>query len=186
MTGARRVLLGRFGAAHGLKGEVLVHTFTADPHDIAAYGPLTDAAGLASYAVKVVRVSDKGVVARVAGVADRTAAEKLRGVELWIDRDRLPAADEGEFYHADLIGLKAVSPTGDPVGEVVGVHNYGAGDLLEVRLSGQKRTELLPFADPFVGEVDIAAGRVVVVMPVADPEDDPADDPDASGSPTLT
>ena len=99
------------------------------------------------------------------GVVDHTAAEALEGTELWVDRDRLPAPEAGAFYHADLIGLAAVDPEGRALGEIVGVHNFGAGDLLELRPAGSGRTELVPFTEAFVPEVDLAARRVVVLLP---------------------
>jgi 16S rRNA processing protein RimM len=108
------------------------------------------------------------VVARLEGVADRDAAEALKGVELYVARDRLPPAAEGEFYHADLVGLAAVDAAGKAIGTIVAVHNFGAGDLLEIKLSGASKTELVPFTDAFVPEVDIAARRVVVVLPPAE------------------
>jgi 16S rRNA processing protein RimM len=160
----RRIVLGRIAAAHGIRGEVLVKTFTERPEDIAAYGPLDDGAGR-SFRIKVLRTTSKGVVAAVSGIRDRTAAETLKGVSLYVDRDRLPPPDEGQFYHADLIGLAAVDPGGGTVGEVVAVHNHGAGDILEVRLAGTGKTELVAFTDAFVPEVDIAARRVVVRLP---------------------
>lgn len=175
-----RVLLGRITSAQGIKGEIVVASFTADPGDIVAYGPLTDADGQRQFSLDLVRVTDKGIIARVAGVADRTAAEKLRGTEIWIERARLPAATDGEFYHADLIGLKAVAPDGRPIGEIIAVENFGAGDLLDIRLDGSMKTELVPFTDACVPEVDISGRRVVVRFPEttgdADPNDD--DDPD--------
>lgn len=161
----RRVLLGHISAAHGLRGEVLVKTYTGDPRDIAAYGPLTDETGAHRLELKVVRVTDKGVIARVAGVADRTAAERIKGAKLYVARDRLPVAAEREYYHADLIGLDAVSEAGERIGHVVAVQNFGAGDLIEIRLEGSIRTELVPFTDAAVPVVDVAAGRVVVRPP---------------------
>ena len=107
-------------------------------------------------------MTQKGVVVRIAGIAGRNAAEALKGVSLYVDRERLPTPEEGEFYHADLIGLAAVDPDGRPVGEVVAVYNHGAGDLLEVRLAESGKTELVAFTDVFVPEVDLAARRVVV------------------------
>lgn len=169
MSGSKRVLLGRIGGAHGLKGEVVMHSFAEAPEDIAAYGPLTDAAGQRTFDVTVVRVTDKGVIARVAGIKDRTQAETLKGTELWVERDRLGEAEEGEFYHADLIGLAAVTTDGQPVGQVVAVQNYGAGDLLEIRLAGSRKTELVAFTDAFVPEVDLAAGHVVIRLAEAEP-----------------
>lgn len=163
-----RVLLGRIAGAHGIRGEVLIKTFTAAPENIGAYGPLSDAGGARSFKIENVRPTPKGVVARVDGIADRNAAEALRGTELYIDRARLPAAEDGEFYHADLVGLAAVDPKGEPVGTIVAVQNYGAGDLLEIRLAGSGKTELVPFTDETVPEVDIATRRVVVVRPATD------------------
>jgi 16S rRNA processing protein RimM len=154
--------------AHGIRGEVVIHTYTAAPEDISTYGPLLDKSGAQSFRLRSARVTTKGgVVARLEGISDRNAAEALKGVELYVDRDKLPAAAEGEFYHADLIGLAAVDPQGKRLGEIVAVQNYGAGDLLEIRLTGAGKTELIPFTEATVPEVDIAAGRVVVAMPAA-------------------
>jgi 16S rRNA processing protein RimM len=159
------ILLGHISSAQGIRGEVVVKSYTDDPADIAAYGPLTDKSGVKSYELTVVRVAKKGVIARVKGVGDRNGAEALRGTELYIARDKLPEPDNDEVYHADLIGLEAVTADGVIVGEVVAIQNFGAGDLLEVRLAGQSRTEFIPFDDYFVPEIDVDAGRVTVVMP---------------------
>lgn len=172
MSKDARVLLGRIAGVHGLKGEVVVHAYTEYPEDIAAYGPLSDKQGQREVELEVVRLSDKGVIARVSGVRDRTQAEALKGMELWVPRERLPEAEDGEFYHADLIGLAAVTPDGATIGTVVAVQNYGASDLLEIRLDGSRRTELVAFTDDFVPEVDIAGGRVVVLMDGASSADD--------------
>ena len=163
-----RILLGRIAGAHGIRGEVLIKTFTEAPENVGAYGPLSDESGTRIFKLKSARATPKGVVARLQGVDDRNGAEALKGIALYIERDRLPAAAEGEFYHADLIGLAAVDGDGKPIGEIVAVQNYGAGDLLEIRLAGSSKTELVPFTDAAVPEVDIAARRVVVVMPGAD------------------
>ena len=163
-----RILLGRIAGAHGIRGEVLIKTFTEAPENVGAYGPLSDESGTRIFKLKSVRATPKGVVARLQGVDDRNGAEALKGIALYIERERLPAAAEGEFYHADLIGLAAVDGDGKPVGEIVAVQNYGAGDLLEIRLAGSSKTELVPFTDAAVPEVDIAARRVVVVLPRAD------------------
>jgi 16S rRNA processing protein RimM len=159
-----RILLGRVAGAHGIRGEVLIRSFTKRPEDIAAYGPLDDGGGR-TFRIERVRSTPKGAVARIAGIGDRNAAETLKGAQLYVDRDRLPAPDEGEFYHADLIGLAAVDAEGRPLGEIVGVHNYGAGDLLELRLAGSGKTELVAFTEAVVPEVDLAARRVVVLLP---------------------
>ena len=173
-----RLLLGRIVGAHGIRGEVLIHAYTSAPKDIGAYGPLTDAGAKRSFEIAIVRTTPRGVVARIAGIADRNAAEALKGVELYVGRDRLPAAEEGEFYHADLIGLAAVDPVGKAIGEIVAVQNYGAGDLLEIRLAGSAKTELIPFTETAVPQIDIAARRAVVIMPATtDARED--DSPDA-------
>jgi 16S rRNA processing protein RimM len=163
----RLILLGRIGAAHGIKGDVSIRTFTGDPEAIGSYGPLTDKTGAKSFKVRVVRVNPKGgVIARVQGADDRNAAEALNGTELYVDRARLPKPREGEFYHADLIGLKAVAPDSGDIGTIVAVENFGAGDLLEIQRTGSHETEFVPFTNACVPEIDLAAGRAVVIMPV--------------------
>lgn len=161
----RRVLLGHIAAAHGIRGAVLVRTYTGEPGAIAGYGPLESEDGRRTYGLIVDGVTAKGVICRVAGVADRTQAEKLKGVALYVARDRLPPAGEGEYYHADLIGLAAVMETGEPLGTVVAVANYGAGDILEVRPGGAKRTDLYPMIEDVVRSVDVAAGLIVLSPP---------------------
>lgn len=172
-AGSDTILLGRIVGAHGIKGEVVVHSFAAEPEDIGTYGPLSDKDGARAFKLRVVRMTPKGaIIARIAGIFDRNSAEALKGVELYVARDRLPEPEDGEFYHADLIGLSAVAPDGTPIGDVIAVQNYGAGDLLEIRILGRKETELVPFNDDFVPEVDLGAGKAVVVMPIAAGEDD--------------
>ena len=169
----RRVLLGRITGVHGIRGEVVIKAYTAEPESIGAYGPLEDEAGQRAYTLAVVRVTPKGVIGRVKGVADRTEAEKLKGTKLYIARERLPAAEANEFYHADLVGLAAFDPAGARIGEIVAVQNFGAGDLLEINLAGSNESEFVPFTNAVVPEVDIAAGRAIVVMPVTtEVEDD--------------
>lgn len=176
----QRVLLGRIVAAHGIRGDVVIDSYTAEPGDIGAYGPLSSADGGQQLDIKVVRVTPKGVIARVGGVTDRNAAEALRGTELYAPRASLPEAEEGEYYYADLAGLRVDDADGRRIGAVVGVQNFGAGDLLEVRLDGQSVTELIAFTHAFVPVVDIAAGRVVVAMPVST-DDTEAGDEDEAG-----
>jgi 16S rRNA processing protein RimM len=161
---SRRVLLGRILRAHGNRGEVAILAYTAKPRDIAAYGPLADADG-ALLTITQIRTTAKGVVARLKGIADRTAAEALKGVELYVDRDRLPAPADGEFYHTDLIGLAVVDREGRTLGNIVAVQNFGAGDLIEVGMPGSRTTQFVPFTEAHVPEVDIRGGRVVVAPP---------------------
>lgn len=166
------ILLGEITGAHGIRGEVLVRSYTGDPEAIADYGALTDADGNAPLMLKVLRLTPKGaVVARVQGVADRNAAEALKGRKLYVARAAMPEpGDSDEFYHADLVGLAAVDAEGNSLGEVVAVVNYGAGDLLEIKLAGARGTELVPFTKAFVPEIDLTSRRLVVVMPVAAPD----------------
>jgi 16S rRNA processing protein RimM len=160
------VLLGRIAGAHGIRGEVLIKSFTAAPEDIGAYGALSTADGSRTFEIASARPTPKGgVVVRLVGISDRNAAEALKGTDLYIARDRLPPPSDDEFYHADLVGMTAVTPDGATLGEIVAVHNFGAGDLLEVRLAGKAKTELLPFTDAVVPDVDVAARRVTVVLP---------------------
>jgi 16S rRNA processing protein RimM len=159
------ILLGTIIGAHGVRGEVVIKAYTQAPENIAAYGPLLDKSGKRSFTIKVKRLTSKGVVAQIEGVTTRTAAEELKGIELHVDRGRLPVITHSEFYYADLIGLTAVDWRGKTIGEIVSVANYGAGDLLEIRLLGATATELIPFAETFVPHVDLAARRAVVCMP---------------------
>lgn len=177
----RKVLLGIIAGAHGIRGEVTLRTFTGAPADIAAYGPLTGKDGKGAFKVRVVRVTPKGVIARIQGVEDRNAAEALKGVELYVDRARLPKTDEAEFYHADLIGLEARDAEGARIGAIVNVANFGAGDLLEVRLTGAKDTEFIPFTNACVPEVDVAEGFAVIVSPPMTGEPEPAAEDDETG-----
>ena len=168
MSAVRLVLLGRIGRAHGLKGEVSIETYTETPEAIAGYGSLRDEAGRRRFDMTIVRTGEKGIVARLAGITDRTAAEALRGTELWIERERLPPPEAGSYYHVDLIGLVAFSPDGAEIGRVVGVENHGGGDLLALAIPGARETELVPFADPFVGEINFEQGRIIIALGDAD------------------
>ncbi len=170
-TAQRRILLGHISDANGIKGEVLLKVHTGTPEAIADYGPLVDGHGR-KIVIRVVRVTTKGVVARVDGVTDRTAAEALKGTELFTTRENLPDPGNDEFYHADLIGLAAVGPNGAAVGTVTAVANHGAGDVIEIALSESRQTEMIPFTKAFVPDVDIAKGQIVVRLPAASDEAD--------------
>ena len=161
-----RVCVARIGAAHGIRGEVKLFSFTSDPLAVTTYGPLESADGTRAVEIEALRPAKDCLVARVKGIADRAAAERLRNLELFVPRARLPQpADDDEFYHADLIGLAVVDTQGAAGGKVVAVHNFGAGDLLEVQLPGGSDTVMLPFTAAAVPEVDIAGGRVVIDPP---------------------
>jgi len=158
-----RVLLGVVGRPHGVRGLVHVHSYTADPADLASYGVLSDDAGqrwsLAWRSEGVAELRD----ADGRAVSDRNAAERLVNTRLYVERDRLPAPDEDEFYLADLVGLVAMAPGGDPLGRVAMVHDYGAGISLEIASDGPAL--IVPFTRACVPEIDVAEGRVVVVTP---------------------
>lgn len=160
-----RVLLGTIGAAHGVRGLVKVRSFTADPADLTAYGPLTDANGRV-FTLRVMHQVKEQVVVAIEGIADRTAAEGLRGIDLYVDRAALPEPEEeDEFYLADLIGLRAVTEAGASFGTVSAVQDFGAGDVLEIVPAAGGPTVWLPFTREVVPEVDVAARRLVVVPP---------------------
>lgn len=167
MISTGKLVLATIGGAHGLKGEVRLKTYTADPLAIGDYGPLEAADGRA-FRVTAVRPAARGaadmVIARLSGVDDRTAAETLTGHDLSVPRDRLPPPAEDDYYHADLIGLAAITREGRRLGTVVAVPNHGSGDLLEIA-RGSGGTVLVPFTRSAVPEVDIAGGRVVIDPP---------------------
>lgn len=177
VTPSNRILMGKIGAAHGIKGEVRITTFTEDPEAIAEYGPLdTDRPGL-TVTIETARLSKSVLIARLKGIADRTAAEALNGVSLYVERSRLPdPEDEDDFYHADLIGLDARLESGVSIGAVSALLNYGAGDLIEVRDSRSGDTFLYPFTKAVVPTIRIAEGYLVISPPLdADPgEEEPA------------
>jgi 16S rRNA processing protein RimM len=158
----QRICVARLGAAHGVRGEVKLWSFTADPARIADYGPFETADGRV-IEIETLRPAKEFFVARLKGVADRDAAERLRNAELFVPRERLPAPeDSDEFYHADLIGLAVVDTSGAPLGSVVALHNFGAGDIIEVRRAESRNTVMLPFTQAAVPEIDVAGGRIVV------------------------
>jgi 16S rRNA processing protein RimM len=162
----QRVCVARIGAAHGVRGDVKLWSFTADPLAIADYGPLETQDGRRSFEIERLRPQGEFLVAHLKGVPDRNAAETLRNVELYVSRDKFRDIDEGdEFYIADLVGLTACDRGGAALGEIVAVHNFGAGDLIELKLNGARETLLLPFSDATVPAVDIAGGKVTVELP---------------------
>jgi 16S rRNA processing protein RimM len=159
-----RVLMGEIGAPQGLKGEVRLRSYTQAPADIAAYGALEDETGRA-IEIETVRVTPKALIARIKGVTTREAAEALTHTKLYLPRARLPESDAEEWYYADLVGLAAVDKTGAMIGTVAAMHNYGAGDILEIAPASGGANLLVPFTSATVPEVDIEQGRIVVVPP---------------------
>jgi 16S rRNA processing protein RimM len=159
-----RVLLGEIGAAQGLKGEVRLRSYTAEPAAIARYGALQDDAGRA-IEIESLRVTPKALVARIKGVTTREGAEALNHTKLYIPRTLLPERETDEWYHSDLIGLAAVDAAGETIGSVVAVQNFGAGDLIEVKPEDGGATVLVPFTRATVPEVDVEGGRLTLVPP---------------------
>jgi len=155
-----RVLLGVVAAPHGVRGLVRIKSFTEDPMAVGIYGPLSDEAGRKEYRVEALSAARGAVLARIEGVADRTAAEALRGLRLYVERERLPETGEREWYEADLVGLSAVGRDGRDWGKVIAFHDFGAGAVMEV--SGGV---MLPFTDEAVPEIDIEGGKVVIEPP---------------------
>jgi 16S rRNA processing protein RimM len=159
------ILLAHVAGAHGIRGEMLLKTYTGAPEDVAAYGPLSDQTGAKQFSLKVVRVTPKGVIARIKGVDTRTGAEALKSTALYVLRSKLPKPDDDEFYFNDLIGLTAVDAEGACIGTIDRVLDFGAGTILEIKLTGVAKTELVPFTKACVPHVDLAAGKVSVMMP---------------------
>jgi 16S rRNA processing protein RimM len=158
------VLLGEIGAAQGLKGEVRVRSYTEEPAGITAYGPLQDETGR-KIEIESLRATPKALIARIKGVTTREAAEALAHTKLYVPRAMLPERGEEEWYHADLVGLAAVGRDGAPLGKVVAIQNFGAGDLLEVKPIGGGATVLVPFTRDTVPEIDVEGGRLTLVPP---------------------
>jgi 16S rRNA processing protein RimM len=167
-----KLCLGRITGAHGLKGEVRVESYTAVPEDIAAYGALSDESGARSFKFSSLRVvKDGNIVARIASVPDRATADSLRGVRLYVQRDDLPQLDDDEWYYADLIGLKALTAEGELIGEVASIQNFGAGDLVEIRLAENIKTTFVPFTTLCVPRIDVKLGLLVINPPWRHAED---------------
>ena len=159
-----RLCVAVIAGAHGIRGDVRIKSFTADPEGLAAYGPLTDKAGAREFRIKIHGPAGGLLRAHIKGVDDRNAAEALAGVELYVERGQLPKPDEDEFYHSDLIGLRAELEDGSDYGIVHALHDFGAGDVIEIALTAGG-TVVLPFTRAVVPSVDLAAGTVVIAPP---------------------
>ncbi len=155
------VCVALVAAAHGVRGALKLKCFTEAPENVTRYGPLCDAEGHELFRVRRIGPAKGGLIVEAEGIADRDAAEALRGLRLYVPRDRLPAVENDTFYHADLIGLAALAETGEHLGEVVAVHDFGAGDVLEY-VDADGRSRMVAFTLAHVPEVDIARRRVVV------------------------
>jgi 16S rRNA processing protein RimM len=172
---AAPICIARIGAAHGVRGAVKLWTFTEDPLAVTRYGVLSTRDGARQFEVMHAREARGFLVATLKGVTNRDEAERLNGVELYIAREKLPATEADEYYHADLIGLAAITTAGAPLGRVIAIHNFGAGDILEIA-AASGGTILLPFSNAVVPTVDILGGRVVIELP----DEIEGDNPDAA------
>lgn len=177
MAGPERVCVGQITAAHGVRGLVKLKSFTEDPAAIGSYDPLTDGSGRQVLRIRLMSAAKDHWLAHVEGVDDRNAAEALAGTRLYVERSHLPEPEEDEFYHADLLGLPVFLPDGTGFGEVAGLHDFGAGDVMEVRMP-VGGTVMVPFTRDAVPVVDPRGGRVVVDPPegLLDPPSRPGDD----------
>lgn len=176
-----KVCVGAIAGAFGVKGEVRLKSFCADPEAIADYAPLTDAQGR-DYAVTLDRPVKGGYAARLSGIRTREQAEALKGTRLFAPRERLPSLPSDEFYHADLIGMAVADAGGRKLGRVRAIHDFGAGDLLEVVAPGPGYPVMLPFTRETVPIVDLTMNRLVADPPVGlFPDDGREDDAEAEG-----
>ena len=179
MTSAKgkRVCLGAFAGAYGVRGETRIKAFTADPPDVARYGPVRSEDGARSFRLEIVRVvKDDVVIARSADIKSREDAQSLAGVRFYVDRAMLPEPEDAdEFYMEDLVGLEARDRAGKTLGRVVAAHDFGAGPLVEIRGAGPAR--MIPFTKDAVPDVDVAGGFLVIAVedPAAATEGAPPD-----------
>ncbi len=164
MTQNHKICVGVFLGPHGVRGQVRLGSFTDDPESIFTYEPLTDEEGSRVFALTARGVGKDHYIVSVKGCATREDAEELKGTRLYAARDALPPEGEGEYYHADLIGLEARDASGATIGVVENVFDYGAGTFLEIKPANAK-SFMLPFKDAFVPVVDIKSGFVKVVLP---------------------
>ncbi|MEM7720816.1 MAG: ribosome maturation factor RimM [Pseudomonadota bacterium] len=157
-----KICVGAITGSFGVRGEVRVKSFCAEPTDISSYGPLSTEDGSKSYEITLTRPVKNGFAARLSGVPTKEAADALKGTRLYAPREALPALPDDEFYHSDLIGLTALDTGGKELGKVAAVQNHGAGDILELRGKALNGSVLVPFTAQIVPTVDLAAGRLII------------------------
>lgn len=169
-----RICLGVITGSFGVRGEARIKSFCAEASAIGDYGPLTNEAGTVNYKLTITRPVKEGFAARLSGVPSKEQADALKGTKLFAPRSALPALPDDEYYYTDLIGLDAMDTGGQKIGKITAVHDHGAGDILEVALTGGAGTTLVPFTLAIVPTVDLATGRVIIDL-VEDPSTGPDD-----------
>ncbi len=174
--GSKRLCLGIITGVHGIHGEVVIKSYTQDPLDIKSYGQLGDEQNKRQFTIAKARLAKKGVVARLKGVDHRNEAEALKGTGLFVDHKMLPEPDEeDEYYFTDLMGMAVVLADGQPYGTVTALHNFGAGDLIEIKPLEGKATEIFPFDKATVPHIDLEQGSITLNPPVMIAPDPPAE-----------
>lgn len=175
MENTKRICLGAIVGVHGIRGEVKVKSFTERDADIDKYGPLESKDGSRIFDIRVTGRSKELLRVKIKGVDDRNASEALIGTELYVEKDVLPELAEDEYYHADLIGLDVIEKdSGRSLGNVSGIYNFGAGEILEIKMSGGGKLEMIPFTRQYVPDVRIKEGCIIVesaVMNFAEDDD---------------
>ena len=159
------ICVGAVAGSFGVRGEIRLKSFCAIPDEIEDYSPLTDEAGTASYSLTLTRAIKGGFAAHLSGVETKEQADAIKGLRLFVARDRMPSLPDDEYYHADLIGLEVYDTGGALLGTVKTVLNHGASDLLELHGPGLKSTVLLPFTLAAVPTVDLEQGRIIADPP---------------------
>jgi len=159
------ICVGKITAAHGIRGEVKIQSHLSDPQAMASLPSLTDATGSHQFSIRIRGQQKQQLIAQIDGITNRNEAELLRGTELFTAKDNLPQPDEDEFFYEELIGIEARSSEGDTLGEVVAVHNYGAGDILEIRMKASGKQEMFSFTEATVPEIDLDQGWLHLLPP---------------------
>ena len=160
------IQVGAIAGAYGVRGELRVKSYCAQPEDIETFAPLYSEDRSQQFNLAILRPVKNGFAVRITQVATKEEADALRGVTLWAARDQLPSLPDDEFYHADLMGLEVYDTGGVLLGTIKTVQNHGADDLLELQLAGTSATTFLPFTKAAVPTVDLSAGRLIVDPPM--------------------
>lgn len=163
-TEATLVAVGVITGAQGIRGQVKIRSFTDDPHALTEYGALMNASGSKRYDIRIDGTNKAGLIATIKGVTDRNAAELMKGTELFVDKANIPPADEDEFYYDDLIGMDVLDASGTALGTVAAMYNFGAGDIIEIKLAAGGK-EMYPFTKQNFPEVKLAEKQVIAELP---------------------